>query len=1776
MSRFITPKDVEQEKFDAAIYGVWKGENYGGIATYYALYRCITSLGLSAVMISPEMKKEEKEESFSTHSDKFAERHYETITKDFDYYDLEKLNECCDTFVMGCDQIWNYGISRGFGKSFYLHFADDDKRLISYASSFGHAISFTPYDEAQEIEDLFRRFDFLSVRETGAVSVLKKEFGVDAVRVLDPVFLADPEIFDEITEESSHREEEKYLVSYILDPTPEIREALQYAAKKLNLKLINMLDGIQSKFESNKEKLNLDNVVENLETQDWLYYIKHSQFVITDSCHGASFALVFKRPFVCIGNRGRGLDRFESLTKLFQIEDRYILDPKKIMEEEHLLTPMDYDKIQKIMDSERERSWKWLKNALSYKKETISKIGQSNKTARSGYTIQKLDQLKKTVIQKELEKGTTVYLPSFDKDWSVKIQKQKMDSELEETLKIPAYLAEQEFDWNQIKETLEKKENVLFFGTQTHIDRLYQELGKAYENLTAVTVLEKENSLSEIWKRYIREVHGKKEISQIRFDVDEEKAIQILYKDGKKYERKKEEDIFFKIVDSNVACHGEPPYKTRRTVMRNLGWILPGATLTDRNWIITNGTNGERLFDECKEEVLAQKWEDFAREEYTICKNSSEGDLPKADREHFKNLIAKKTLKESWQLATEKKYDVGIYGPWMSNNYGSMLTYYALCRTVESFGYDVLMIEKGKERYVQKNESYNASRRFAYQNYKAISPVYDYVNQSKLNDHCETFLLGSNQVWNYGVAKGYGLGFYFDFVKEERKKVAYGASFAHPKSFIPPSKYTHIIKLMQQFDQIAMREKGGAKLLKEEFHLNGEVVLDPVFLADPAIYEELIKKVEKKETEKFMVSYVLDPTPQLNEVLAEIKKKTGWKVILLSDGNGQGWKKTKKVIDDSIGTVIEDASVQEWLYYMKNCEFVLTDSCQGTNFSLLFHKPMAVIGNEKRGIVRFQELVKTFGLETRYVKKAEELLGNETILQSMDFERIDQIIEEKREFSIKWLRESLKKDEKQPNDIRAVAKRQCCGCGACENSCPVDAITMVQDQEGFFYPVIDEEKCIHCGKCLKACPAAHERDVNWKVPKCYAAYTEEPVRDVSSSGGIFSLVAEDILEKGGAVCGAAFDEQFHLEHTVVYEKEGLAKLRGSKYLQSTSKRTYREIKKVLESGKPALFCGCPCQVAGLYGYLGRDYDQLFTIDLMCHGGPSPMVFQKYLKEVHGGHKITHVGFRDKDYFGWSTEMTVKYEDGKVYRKTRDQDLFYRAFLPCLSVRPHCQICKYSRLSRQGDMTLADFWGIQKYNPDYTDGKGTSILVVNNKKADEMLKTIKVRLNLCEPAKFEYILTHGQPFAKPFKTYNPKRDRFMDLIQKNTMQKAVTDTASDHYDVGIYGVWPGGNYGSVMTYYSLCRAIESMGYSVLMIEKPRISEKDKPHPLLHSRRFAYERYKAISAMYPLKEIGKLNKNCDTFVIGSDQVWNYGVNQWCGNSYYFDFAEKGKRLISYAASFGHNRSFTPPEKRKEVSDLLGRFTGISVREKSAVTVLKKEFGMEGTQVLDPVFLPEDRVFEELIADSCYQEKEKFLLSYILDPTPEIREALQYVAKKKNLKLIHILDGIPGTFEKNKKKMDMDHILNDVQTEEWLYYLKNCEFLITDSCHGASFAIRFHRPFICIYNKHRGLDRFLSLADVFGLQKRFIPNAAQIMKDESLLDEIDYDAVDAIMQRERARSLTWLREKLAEPVKEPVAVKMKGGIRTIQDKIPHSIKKKMLPLIKNTKFYKKYIKK
>ena len=364
-----------------------------------------------------------------------------------------------------------------------------------------------------------------------------------------------------------------------------------------------------------------------------------------------------------------------------------------------------------------------------------------------------------------------------------------------------------------------------------------------------------------------------------------------------------------------------------------------------------------------------------------------------------------------------------------------------------------------------------------------------------------------------------------------------------------------------------------------------------------------------------------------------------------------------------------------------------------------------------------------------------------------------------------------------------------------------------------------------------------------------------------------------------------------------------------------------------------------------------------------------------------------------------------------------------------------------------------------------------------------------------------------------------------------------------YDVGILGVWMGCNYGSIMTYYALNQAIKALGYSVLMVDKilPANKGKDAEYEMTHSRRFAKEHYD-IAPPLRLSEMNRLNELCDTFVIGSDQVWNYGISKHSGRSFYLDFADSTKKKIAYATSFGHAVDFAPENERRILSALMQRFDAISLREGDGVKLCNEVYGVEATRVLDPVFLVDpEKVYKPLIAKSKKHEDEPFIAAYILDPTPEKKKALQHASKKLGgIKIINLLDGFPWLFAENKRKMDMDNCIEDLQVEDWLYYLSNASFVVTDSCHGASFAMIFKKNFIAITNKKRGYSRFKSLADVFGVRNRIVTEPEMILTNESLFEPVDYDTVDQIMKSEARRSTEWLKCALeAEKKPEPAGL-------------------------------------
>lgn len=352
---------------------------------------------------------------------------------------------------------------------------------------------------------------------------------------------------------------------------------------------------------------------------------------------------------------------------------------------------------------------------------------------------------------------------------------------------------------------------------------------------------------------------------------------------------------------------------------------------------------------------------------------------------------------------------------------------------------------------------------------------------------------------------------------------------------------------------------------------------------------------------------------------------------------------------------------------------------------------------------------------------------------------------------------------------------------------------------------------------------------------------------------------------------------------------------------------------------------------------------------------------------------------------------------------------------------------------------------------------------------------------------------------------------------------------EHYDVGILGVWFGCNYGSIATYYALEQTIESMGYRVLMVHRPRLKPDDGRMKGRHSIRFAEEHYQ-ISKSYHVSEIGVLNQMCDAFVLGSDQIWNYGVTRIFGHSYFLDFADDTKKKIAYATSFGSGKFLAPRAFTKKAVKCMRRMDAVSVREKEGVDICRKTFGVDATHVLDPVLMCEPHVLGNLAEKSDKKENEPFIATYILDPTPQKRAALLYVSERRGKKLVNMLDGWYNKFEENKKKLNLDDTIENLQVEDWLYYFKNSDFVITDSFHGTCMAILFHKPFIAIGNPGRGTSRFESLLGTLGLTERYVMNPDDIRKKKELLDDVNYTGVDAILEKQRADSRAWLSEALA----------------------------------------------
>ena len=309
-----------------------------------------------------------------------------------------------------------------------------------------------------------------------------------------------------------------------------------------------------------------------------------------------------------------------------------------------------------------------------------------------------------------------------------------------------------------------------------------------------------------------------------------------------------------------------------------------------------------------------------------------------------------------------------------------------------------------------------------------------------------------------------------------------------------------------------------------------------------------------------------------------------------------------------------------------------------------------------------------------------------------------------------------------------IPKTECCGCSACAQLCPQKCIIMREDKLGFLYPEIIKDKCVNCGLCEKTCPVLNKPEKEKLPKKCWGGHADsEKIRKESSSGGLFTLFAESTINDGGVVFGARLSaDRTAVFHDMVESIDELYLFRGSKYVQSNINDCYTKAKEQLLLGRKVLFSGTPCQIDGLRLFLNNKfYSNLLTIEVICHGTPSPKLYQNYIhnyieKKLHG--KVNTVNFRDEDG-GNILVMNVKADNGKKYRKKSGEDPYYRIFLNDTALRESCYQCPSKGLYYRADITLSDFWGVDNMYPELNDGNGVSLVLLHNDKAVQSFEAI---------------------------------------------------------------------------------------------------------------------------------------------------------------------------------------------------------------------------------------------------------------------------------------------------------------------------------------------------------------------------------------------------------------------------------------------------------------------
>lgn len=568
----------------------------------------------------------------------------------------------------------------------------------------------------------------------------------------------------------------------------------------------------------------------------------------------------------------------------------------------------------------------------------------------------------------------------------------------------------------------------------------------------------------------------------------------------------------------------------------------------------------------------------------------------------------------------------------------------------------------------------------------------------------DTLVCGSDQIWNAAITRGLNPA-YFGDVRGIKNRVSYAASMGG-YTFTEEEKL-RAEAMLRRLCACSVREEDTKTYVQGLGREDVQVVCDPVFLLDKSDYCRLAGK--RRIREKYLLVYSIIDDGEMVEKAKEYALQHGCRLVEICAGKNRR----------ATHTQLADLGPEEFLNTFCYADAIFTNSFHGTAFSIIFEKQFYIFNN-KHGGSRLTNLLEKAGIPQRRIYP-ETSIGDLT--EQIDYVSVGRNLQPHIAFSREFLQNSVN------GQFRTVAGSGCVGCGACEESCPVNAITMVENAEGFWEAVIHNQKCIQCGRCEKVCPALRPLEDKNGIISVYAFKAADALRKHSTSGGAFSAIAEAVLKENGVVYGAAMDKDFAVRHIPAENEEQLAEIRGVKYVQSDTSQCFASIARDLQEGKTVLFTGTPCQVSGLKAFVEQkriSTQRLLLTDIVCHGIPSPYIFKSYIQWLEDKEKAKVVAykFRDKGISWRGHSASVLLDDGRVLSATPEANAYMNVYYSGCTVRQSCYQCRYTTNERISDLTISDYWGIENTSPDFEDKLGVSMVLVNTPKGEALMAQLQ--------------------------------------------------------------------------------------------------------------------------------------------------------------------------------------------------------------------------------------------------------------------------------------------------------------------------------------------------------------------------------------------------------------------------------------------------------------------